>query len=105
MVADALSRLPISSLVNVDKEDDGAALEDAFDVSMWRQLPQPIMVAEIGKKQKNDPYIRQLEEQAPDCLGEIVEVIGRKSGPDKCKTEIDPHVGKARVIIPVELRN
>ena len=105
VVADTLSRHPMSDWVNVEKENDVFLLEEAFEHTTWREMPQPLTMAEIGIKQKKDPYVKKVQEQAPDRLGEVFEDIGRKSGPDRVLTEIDPKDGKARVLVPVELRN
>ena len=53
-VADALSRLPFSDLVNTDKENDAFVYEETFDMNSWRQRLQPITIAEIGRKQQKD---------------------------------------------------
>jgi transposase InsO family protein len=100
-VADALSRLPIDPV----SEDEGFNLiQECFDLSpFWRDFQQPITLKEIGEKQKKDPHIQQLQEQAPDALGQLFEDIGKKTGPDSVLTIRDSD-NQARIIVPEVLR-
>ena len=102
VVADALSRLPI---VERDENDDEfAIMEEMFEHSTWRQMPQPVTVAELSRKQKEDPYIKKMQEQSPDRLGELFEDIGKKTGPDHVITELDLQDKKQRIIVPASMR-
>ena len=104
VVADALSRLPFADSLS---DDDDDTLDDLFEIrnDVWRKFYQPMTIAEIGREQKTDPYLKRLQEQAPDRLGELFEDIGRQSGPDRALTEIDTtnQPSQQRIIVPATL--
>jgi hypothetical protein len=79
-------------------------MNEVFEEAPWRKFHQPITFAEISRKQKDDPYVLKLQDQAPDRLGEIFEDIGRKTGPDRVLTESSPVDGKSRIVVPLDLR-
>ncbi len=104
VVADALSRL---AMMDDATNDEMSLMEESFEIAQddWRKFYQPLTLAQIGAEQKKDAYVQQLQEQAPDRLGELFEDIGRKSGPDHVVTEIDTTDRKQRIIVPKSLRN
>jgi transposase InsO family protein len=100
-VADALSRLPFTTST---EDASFRVIEDCFDVASWQRQRQLVTLETIGKEQVKDPYVRQLQEHAPDRLGALFEDIGKKTGPDSVITEIDTVDGHARIIVPSSLR-
>ena len=111
IIADQLSRLFISDLDSPTEESmlihDAFCLEeDAFDMieASWRKFYQPLTLAEIGRKQKDDADVRELRRLSPDRLGETFEDIGKKTGSDHVLTLLDPVDNKQRIIVPKELR-
>jgi RNase H-like domain found in reverse transcriptase/Integrase zinc binding domain len=101
IVADALSRLDFEESEDVD--DGFAMVAEIFDATPWRTFFQPLTISEIGKAQKTDKYVKTLQDQAPDKLGEFFEDIGKKSGPDAVVTEIDAVDQQQRIIVPQSL--
>ena len=101
MVADALSRLPFTEF---DPDESFAMVAEAFDMSNWRNFRQPLTISEISRAQRTDKYVRILQQQSPDALGEFFEDIGKKAGPDRVLTELDFRDGKHRIIVPASLR-
>jgi len=101
VVADALSRLDFEE---TDDLDEGFAMvAEIFDMTPWRTFYQPMTISEIGKAQRQDKYVKTLQHQAPDRIGEFFEDIGKKSGPDKVVTETDAVDQKQRIIVPQSL--
>ena len=73
-------------------------------MTSWRKFQQLVTIPAIGKAQLKDKYVRKLQKQAPDRLGEFFEDIGRKSGPSKVLTEKDPKdPSQSRIIVPQTL--
>ena len=100
VVADALSRLVASE--SAMEDDTVNLIEDAFEISNadWRRFYQPLTIAEIGKFQKNDPYVQRLQQESPERLGELFEDIGKKAGADFVITETNVVDKKQRIIVP-----
>ena len=106
VVADTLSRLPYSiHNSSTTQEENANLMEEVFEVqeAEWRRFYQPLTIAEIGRKQKADKYIKLLTQQAPDRLGEVFEDIGKKTGSDRVLTELDIRDKKQRIVVPQEL--
>jgi transposase InsO family protein len=102
-VAEAFANLSFGYAIKT-RDEAYALMNEVFEEAPWRKFHQPITFAEISRKQKNDPYVLKLQDQAPDRLGEIFEDIGRKTGPDRVLTESSPVDGKSRIVVPLDLR-
>ncbi|KAG7357555.1 reverse transcriptase RNA-dependent DNA polymerase [Nitzschia inconspicua] len=102
-IADALSRLPFTT--SIEDSSYYSVIEDCFDIAPWQRQRQLITFETINKEQLKDPYVRRLQEYAPDRLGMLFEDIGRQTGPDNVFTETDIIDGKTRIIIPSSLRH
>jgi hypothetical protein len=48
------------------RDEAYALMNEVFEEAPWRKFHQPITFTEISRKQKNDPYVLKLQDQAPD---------------------------------------
>ena len=98
-MADALSRLPFTDKREVD------VVEESFDMSPYQRFTQPMTFRTIEKEQQKDRYIAELQQRAPERLGELFEDLGRKEGSISVLTEKNPQDGTSRIIVPETLRS
>ena len=88
-----------------DEDEVFAMVVDVFEITpkTWRQLHQPLTIAEIGRAQNDDRHVQTLQQQAPDRLGEFFEDIGKKTGPDRVITESDAVDQQHCIVVPASL--